>query len=186
MACTFSHWGKAVGRVAKPSSEDQYSKWVREISGHFRYWAFPCAVQSPRWSPSRKKVQAWASSRVLTPPLRDQGGSDGAGAWPQRAWWLSFPEPHGTPIFTLKQLMCLLVTVTKEKHTLPDSLSSCHAVQSQRFSKHFHFSMLGGGNPIYSLIFHTLRGAVKRPDRGGCHFSGRGSSLLPSLKLYSF
>lgn len=72
---------------------------------------------------------------------------------------LAAPQDH-----TLKQLVCLLVT--EEKHIRPDSFSSYHAVQSQRLSKHFYFSVLGGGNPIYSLIFRTLRGAVKDPTRG--------------------
>lgn len=183
MALAFSHWGKAVGRVAEASSDDQCSKWVvryRDTSdtGH--------SVCSPEHEMVTCPEKGAGVAILLTPPLRGQGGGAGAGAWPRRARGLSFPEPHSTPTFTLKQLMCLLVTVTKEKHTLPDSFSSCHAAQSQRFSKHFHFSMLGGGNPIYSLIFHTLRGAVKRPDRGGRHFSNRGASLLPSLKLYSF
>lgn len=159
----------------------------REVLDRFRDWAFPCVVWSAGLSTSRKKVQAWASPHIPTSPLRGQAGGDGAGAWPRRILCLSFPEPHSTPSLLLSSLCAFLSpSPSPRKSTPSQTLSSCHAVQSQQFSKHFHFSVLGGGNPIYSLIFHMLRGAVKRPDRGGLHFSGRGSSLLPSLKLYSF
>lgn len=63
-------------------------------------------------------------------------------------------------VSALKQLPCLLVA--GEKHTRPDLAS----LLAKRVSKHFHFSLLGGGNAIYSLIFHTLRGAVKDPTEG--------------------
>lgn len=56
-------------------------------------------------------------------------------------------------------------------------LATC--LQNQGISKHSHSSVLGGGNPIYSLIFCMLREAVNDPAEGeatsaagvqaGCH-----------------
>lgn len=48
--------------------------------------------------------------------------------------------------------------------------------QNQGFSKHFHFSMLGGGNPIYSLIFCMLREAVNDQAEGDATSAAGGQA----------
>ena len=89
-----------------------------------------------------------------------------AGVWPLGAGPVRAAGPCGTP-WPL-HLNSRRASLSPRRSTPSRTVSvPRHASQSQRFRKHLHFSVLGGGNAIYSLIFHTLRGVVNDPTEGG-------------------
>lgn len=109
-------------------------------------------------------MRVLGSAHVLMPPRWGQGGGAVAEVCLQGPDGFRSPEPRGTP-WSL-HLNSLCASSSRRKSTPSQTFCPRHAVQSQRFSKHFHFSVLEGGDPIYSLIFRTLRGSVKNPTEG--------------------
>lgn len=113
-------------------------------------------------------------SRDLSPPRRTGVGSvsqhpdnplAGAGVWPLGAGAVRAAGPGGAP-WPL-HLNSQRASSSPRRSTPSQTVSvPRHASQSQRFRKHLHFSVLGGGNAIYSLIFHTLRRVVNDPTEG--------------------
>lgn len=142
-----------------------------EKLGHFRYQPFQCAIQSMSLSPPGRcgcRPPSGPDASCWEPGQRHCAGASEPGF---HALGLT-AHPH---LF----LNSFCASLAPRKSTLPDLCLSVLTTQCKaRDSVNISISLLGGGNPIYSLIFHTLRGAAKDPTRGR-HFSGRGSSLLP-------
>lgn len=130
MAFTLSHWGKAVRRVSKPSSDDRCSEWV------VRYWTASETGHSLVWSGARDGHLAGRRCRrghphtsrhhLLGARLEVLGPGPGLGesfACPS----LSLTAPRSL----LLNRLCAFLSPSPRKSTPSQTLSSCHAVQSQ-------------------------------------------------------